>query len=109
LGVVRDEVKLNWRKDARLRAQGEIKPCKTHRTLTGLLALSFDVDNSLSFKLAAMKSRPPSNADGLNRKTSALLMGSRTRLLGATVLTALLWLAVAWAFEWDWKLTQVVP
>jgi hypothetical protein len=109
LGGIRDEVKLSWRKDARLRAQGEVNPCSAGRTLTGWLALCFDVDNAISFEPASMKSTSTANAAAFNRKTSALLMGSRTRLLGASGLTALLWLAVAWAFEWDWKLTQVVP
>lgn len=106
--MIRDEVKLTWRKDARLWAQGEISSLSTRRTLTGLLALCFDVDNAISYKAATMNVRSRMKSRSLNFKTSLLLMGARNRLLGAVVMTALLWLAVAWAFEWEWKLTQAL-
>ncbi len=53
------------------------------------------------FIAATMNLRFRMKSCSFSFKIGLLLMGTRLRLLGAVVLTAVLWLGVAWVFEWD--------
>lgn len=66
-------------------------------TVPGLRGLSYDADNAISF--ATHHDIKPAH---MPSKNSLLTVGTRTRLIGAALLSALLWLGVAWACDWQW-------